>query len=908
MQYNKAHFILITLLLLSVIHGQSQSKNNSQIYDLILQDKFENSNIDSIYEAFVTIKQTDDTNNHLKAVDKLSRALLKNRKNEAAVNLNKETLLLIKSISTTHDSIRGKAIKLSAYVHQYLGEYDKAIELYKESISILENTTAYKDLYFSMGNLADTYVDVGNLKEAEVLYTRALEGTIKNIGVDSERYRTICQGLAMFYLEIGNHAKALTIQLDLYKNFQDNGLTNDITFAYNTSNLGLIYKELGDNDNAEIYLVKGYQLLKEIVGGNDRELLLDLTNLGNFYGTLGKFDKASEYYYKTIEVFEANEDSTSLNYGYTLICKGFNHVRSGQCQEALLDSKKAEKVFSNLFSGFSRWNRDVKYLHAKTQICMGNQALAEQYFAEYLYYSIEYFKYNSTVLTLEELKHFEKQLEFKLSYIMSHVYKKKTYSSNLTDRLFEIILTQKGFSLEQSIGIANLTRRDDSKVAVVNQWKAEKAKYIKEIEKKTNSSTTIDSLDNIVADLEKRVYLHFGKNHQSATELTYENVKSALPKDAIAIEFGMFDKRDLVLQDSIPEEFITQEWYYAYVIDPLESHARIIPLFDAKELSEKIKAGGNRKQQFVNQLYSIDTRGAKLEGPENKSLYSLIIEPISPYIQGKSTIYFAPEGLLHRINLGAISINRDETVSDQYNLVQLGSCRNILSVNQDASPIKTALLVGDLTYLAETSDSRNGEWNQLPYTLDEVENINTIFTSKKVNTTTLLQENGSEENILKQIEEIKPSCIHIASHGFFNEKEVSSEEPDSNPLTRSGIVLSNTKSTKDNILTALEVSELNLESTELVVLSACETGLGDIEVNHGVFGLQRALKIAGVNKIIMSLWKVPDRQTKDFMTSFYSNLMKTEDSNIRLAFQQTQREMKARFYDPYLWAGFVLLE
>jgi len=126
------------------------------------------------------------------------------------------------------------------------------------------------------------------------------------------------------------------------------------------------------------------------------------------------------------------------------------------------------------------------------------------------------------------------------------------------------------------------------------------------------------------------------------------------------------------------------------------------------------------------------------------------------------------------------------------------------------------------------------------------------------------------------------------------------------PMLRSGLVLSNVDNQDDNILTALEIAQMDLSDTELIVMSACETGLGDIHYNQGVFGLQKALKTAGAKNIVMSLWKVPDRQTKTFMTTFYKEWI-TKKVDIRTAFLNAQRQMKNRFYDPYMWAGFVLI-
>jgi CHAT domain-containing protein len=109
----------------------------------------------------------------------------------------------------------------------------------------------------------------------------------------------------------------------------------------------------------------------------------------------------------------------------------------------------------------------------------------------------------------------------------------------------------------------------------------------------------------------------------------------------------------------------------------------------------------------------------------------------------------------------------------------------------------------------------------------------------------------------------------------------------------------------DGVLTALEVAQLNMSSTNLVVLSACETGLGDIRGNEGVYGLQRAFKMAGVHFIMMSLWQVPDKETVEFMETFYKHFLALRD--VKKAFSQTQKEMRKK-YEPFYWAAFVLIE
>jgi CHAT domain-containing protein len=176
-----------------------------------------------------------------------------------------------------------------------------------------------------------------------------------------------------------------------------------------------------------------------------------------------------------------------------------------------------------------------------------------------------------------------------------------------------------------------------------------------------------------------------------------------------------------------------------------------------------------------------------------------------------------------------------------------------------------------------------------------------------------------------------PRILHIATHGFFfpdpqdtlkSRQRSSGEEPvfklSDNPMIRSGLLLAGANHAwktgkplrpgmEDGILTAYEISQMNLRNTELVVLSACETGLGQIEGNEGVYGLQRAFKIAGAKYLLMSLWQVPDKQTQELMEVFYKNWLEG-GKNIPEAFREAQKTMRAKYSNPFFWAGFVLVE
>ncbi len=226
--------------------------------------------------------------------------------------------------------------------------------------------------------------------------------------------------------------------------------------------------------------------------------------------------------------------------------------------------------------------------------------------------------------------------------------------------------------------------------------------------------------------------------------------------------------------------------------------------------------------------------------------------------------------------------------------------------------------------------TRNVSWNYLEGSLKETEEIQDVIQKENVNVTLYKEELGSEEQF-KALENDAPSILHVSTHGFyFGDDKKSNEYKDmidkdvkfahsDKPLLRSGFILAGgnaafqgktiPKGVEDGVLTALEISRLNFFNTKLAVLSACQTGLGDVKGSEGVYGLQRAFKMAGVEYLLFSLWEVPDYQTRELMTNFYQNWF--TGMEIRVAFKKAQNQLKTKYAKvdgaAFAWAAFVLM-
>ncbi len=468
--------------------------------------------------------------------------------------------------------------------------------------------------------------------------------------------------------------------------------------------------------------------------------------------------------------------------------------------------------------------------------------------------------------------------------------------------------------------------------------------------------TKIKNLENTSKTIETELSrnstsFNSGKNSKN---INWLNIKNSLKKGEVAVEFINFNYKDLMYTDSI--------YYTALILRPGYKHPKQVFLFEERELLQLLKKEGYLNDHYyVGHLYHKTYCKQYGYKPKNNkisnALDSLIWKPIEAYLNDAEKIYISPSGLLHKISFSALSNSKKEFLSDKYKINIVSSTRQIV-INSTKKEFKktNVTLYGGIDYNALPENltriisrkykvptneseikhnpsyfhslSRGESWTFLDGTLLEANSIESILMKSNIKVNLYKGENAVEESI-KQYTDIKesPNLIHIATHGFFFPdpdkykktlkfgEGINKFKISQNPLFRSGLMFAGANRTwnneempsniDDGILTAYEVSNLNLENTELVVMSACETGLGDIKGSEGVYGLQRSFKLAGAEYVIMSLWQVPDEQTVDLMKQFYEN--RANGDNIEESFRKAQNELKKK-YLPYYWAAFVLIK
>ena len=408
------------------------------------------------------------------------------------------------------------------------------------------------------------------------------------------------------------------------------------------------------------------------------------------------------------------------------------------------------------------------------------------------------------------------------------------------------------------------------------------------------------------------------------TETGFREVRDALQPGEAALEFLSF-------RYSGPSGESDSTYYGALLLRKEEEWPRLIFLTTGNRLDSLLRL-------HPDELYT----------PGYSQLRNLLWDPLEKELAGIHTLCYSPSGLLHRIAFAAIPTGNGQVLSDRFKLVHLSSTRMLARKNQPEK-IGSAIIFGGVNYNTsgtstpvEASTGNRGEaspaelralrgnaWDFLPGTQAEAGRINRLLGESHIQTRLVTGSDASEER-MKALSGKSPGVIHIASHGYSlapslpetpGIQGIPSSLPEMMaggeiPLMRSGLLLAGANQAwvsgsrfpgrEDGILTAWEISHLDLSATQMAVLSACQTGLGEIRGSEGVYGLQRALFMAGAKSMVVSHWEVPDLETMDLMERFYRHM--TGGNDPETAFLKARDEMKQEYRDqPSLWAGFVFI-
>jgi CHAT domain-containing protein len=328
-----------------------------------------------------------------------------------------------------------------------------------------------------------------------------------------------------------------------------------------------------------------------------------------------------------------------------------------------------------------------------------------------------------------------------------------------------------------------------------------------------------------------------------------------------------------------------------------------------------IKSEGNPEfirldeEKFLKRQFKFHQNAVIHQFPDMES-YDVFWKPFKEKLPQAQRIYFSPDGIFNLLNLEILRNREGQYLGDESEIVNITSLKDLF-VEPSTLHDLNGVLVGRPDYYTKIDDefhsvdpkrsNIDGLIADLPGTENEIHTVEKILKDNGFESTVYLGKDA-DEHILKAIE--SQSILHFATHGFFNATE------NEDPMLSSGLLLAGAGDTtfyhgEDGVLTAYEASLLSLKNCQLVLLSACETGLGEVVNGEGVYGLQRAFKVANVNYIIMAMWKINDNATDKLISYFYEEMVRTKD--VHASLRNAKVRLRQIYPDPYFWGAFKII-
>jgi CHAT domain-containing protein len=925
------------------------------------QSKFKQAE-SAILEAIEIQKSILGTSHpsYLSSKDNLANLYRKTGQLDQSLEIRKQTLeAREKVLGKFHPSYATSAFNY-ANILTDLGFYEDAEKYYMESLNIREKLLGKKHPQYmnTISGLASLYLSMGIYNKAESYYLQSKNLREEFFGKENTDYANALAGLANFYRKTGNYLKAESYEKEALQIIENKNGKMNLEYARGLFILANIYSNMRYYNKAEVIQINSLEILDSLVGSKNNEYAKGMNSLGIVYANLAEYNKADSCFYKALDIRKDLFGKYHRDYA-----KNLTNIASLYFLKK--DLKKAEELYlegieiqdSILGKEHPDYWESLSYLE-NLYFVSGNYQKAYPLMVNLVDLSKLAINQAKQHLTESELDNYLIIFQDINDRLFSLASLDTIHSAKYFELGLDNLLFYKGFLLNAVNQLRNLAHIDSAAGQKWNLLKSYETMLVKELSKPIKARRDISKLKEKIDQIEKELVYSVQSYGILARQVTWKEVNNKLRINEAAVEFVKYKFNNV-------KDSITSEYYGALLTRWDKNQVEFIQLCEQKQLNTLFLVdSSSSKQKVISKNYtSVGGRNLLynyLWQPLEKSLND--IKKI--YLSPSGSIYQINIGAIPANNYETISdkyllVEMGSTrslVTDSsttlINVLEYPNKKAILfgGVEYDLDSNKLAAfernenfdkhstsfsqisITGSLMGDISNSTTRGKNWQYLKWTDKEVDQIKKIFQREEINTLVYKYNDATEEHF-KSISGDKAytKFLHLSTHGYFfensssNSAEISEKlttdipfKSSENPMIRSGLILAggnfawtNGKSygeyLEDGILTAYEISQMDLSNTELVVLSACETGLGDIKGNEGVYGLQRAFKIAGVKYIIMSLWQVPDKQTSQLMIAFYKNWLNRK-MTIPDAFYAAQKELRNQGLDPFQWAGFILVE
>ena len=822
----------------------------------------------------------------------------------------------------------------AVYLSDYSGvlaehdQHQKALELLFRSRNLTRQLFGEQSNEYAaaLNNIGEVYSRMNRLVETEQFYTDAIRIRKSLNFVRPEQYYTSVSNLMVFYATVGRKQEALELAKTLEEGLQRRDFTDTVKRAIFAHNLAIRYYASDIYDKSYRYY-KDAILYYTAVYGADHEKLAELyVDMATLFQVQRKFEDCTNSLQKAAEIYKKNPNRDQVAdipnlCNIALILRGIEKPKEAEPYV----NKALELVRTHSVSNVVELQQ-VNIVKAMVMADLERVQEALNYFKKYLdlkYADIEksfsYMTENEKMFYLDE---FENQIRNFYTTILNHI----DQFPELSQVLLDFRIKTKGFLLNNISKIREQIRErnDPTLIAAFEELKLKRETVSKLMSFDTQEypfALAEAAAINAEADkLEKEISLKVTGTGNTSLSQNWQSIQKLLKPGEAAIEvfqsYLIYDKGQgrgtnytfIILKDKGTPSFVS-------IDRPMTWEENVLASYRA----------------------SIETKN------DPGDVYQRLWLPVNLKLQDVTTVYVSPDGIYNQVNLNSL-LNKTSGryLIEEKEIHVLTSLRDLQAVkalknsppshivlfgnpafDYDLAKLPTAPPQGMSTTLAQRS-VYGFKLTELPGTKTEVEVISQTLKKYGVKVEAYTEEKANE-NTLKKI--VNPDVLHLATHGFFLEdpKEedlmgysTMEKEFYTNPMMRSGIFLTGANNDyhvnsanvstlsdyEDGMITASEAMNLKLDKTQLIVLSACQTGLGKVKNGEGVFGLQRAFRLAGAKSIIMSLWPVSDEATKDLMIAFYEEWSRSGD--VYKAFRYAQLEVKKKYPQPYYWGAFVL--
>jgi CHAT domain-containing protein len=832
---------------------------------------------------------------------------LKGMFDEAETNLERAAKVFNKAPADVTSELSSVEELAPLYIN--LGRFSQADKLLRVQIPDYERLFGVKStrLIEPLVNNGRVLLMRGDYTEAERIAIRANQIATEAYGEVSTKTAPTQKLLSDIYYTLGDYEKAeFNIKKALQSQEKQFG-RNHIEVAKSLSQLAIIKFYKGDNkQETEKLMIESREIIANKLGTDNPQYAEILKNISIFYISEKRFDIA----FNSLTVAEGiwksktgNKNNVNTAGIYTLTGDVYYQIKNYNKAEEFYTKAKDiyEKNFSSshpeyvkVISKMSKvyyMKKDYKRAKRDIEISLNNY---EQFIKNFF-----------PALSEREKAKYWNTIKSDFEFYNTLAFSNLDDFKDLTEKVYNYQLLTKALLLSSSIKMREriLNSTDEELKTQYNNWVQRKELLTLALsmsptqlaENEINPTVLQQEIERLEKELSTRSEL-FGQSFENK-RITYTDIKKSLKANETAIEMVRYRHFDHVLTDSVI--------YAALYIKKDQNKPKAILLGDGKRLENRFfKYYRNTMISRIPDVYS----------------YGAYWKPIVDEIGQVSTIYLSADGVYNQINLEAIPTPDGKYVLDNANIVLVSNTKDLyinsiktrMSVNEN-----TATMFGNPTFYADASSSKS--ISQLPGTEKEIIQLKQMLNQKGWTTSEYIEKSASEEKI-KEL--VNPKIFHIATHGFYtpstdirSDIEANEATMTQNPLLRTGLLLTGAGDLMDKttynfnmengILTAYEAMSLNLDKTDLVVLSACETGLGDLEAGEGVYGLQRAFLVAGAKVLVMSMFKVDDEATQKLMLKFYQKWLST--GQLRQSFDEAKKELRTEYPDPIFWGAFIMI-